>query len=134
MEHIQSNQIWDGAVPYVIGSPVSLPNCLTVHVHGMRVLRNRFQQIADALEPGGSGDMYEGLNEEETATLKEVTKMGFPPRAWFEYETIGDGSLTVLAPGVAMADPGYFQDFWKVPGYLGADPCSSAMLIKKGMY
>lgn len=31
-------------------------------------------------EPGGGGDMYAGLNEEEKAALKEVTKMGFPPK------------------------------------------------------
>ena len=37
-----------------------------------------------------------------------------------------DGSLPVLSPGVKMADPGYFTDFWTVPGYLGADPDSSA--------
>ena len=27
--------------------------------------------------------MYAGLNREEREALAEVTRMGFPPRAWF---------------------------------------------------
>ena len=37
--------------------------------------------VFDAMEPGGSGDMYAGLNDEERAVLAEVTRMGFPPPA-----------------------------------------------------
>ncbi|MFI4974340.1 MAG: hypothetical protein ACHP84_07380 [Caulobacterales bacterium] len=47
--------VWDGAVPFVMGSPVSLPNVFTVQAHAMRVLWDKFPQIVDALEPGGSG-------------------------------------------------------------------------------
>ena len=55
-----------------------------------------------------------------------MTPMGFPPLAWYPEANgfINDGSLPVLAPGVKMADPGFFADFWTVPGYLGADPNS----------
>ncbi len=127
MSCIENTHSWDGAVPYVIGSPVALPNCLTVRVHGLRILRNKLAKIADSLEPGGNGDMYAGLDEEEAATLKEITKMGMPPRAWYEYATMDDGALPVITPGVASTDPGYFHDFWTVPGYLGADPKSSAV-------
>ncbi|MDQ0916286.1 hypothetical protein [Paenibacillus sp. V4I5] len=118
--------IWDGAVPFVIGSPMAIPNVFTVRVHAMRILKDKFPAIIDALEPGGSGDMYAGLNEEERQALEEVTQMGFPPKAWFAYKEIGDGALTVLSPIVIKADPSYFEDFWTVPGYLGADPESSA--------
>ena len=49
--------------------------------------------------------------------------MGFPPRAWFNYKTIGEGAFPVLFPLVRMLDPTYFtHDFWTVPGYLGANP------------
>jgi len=126
MDCIERTNAFDGAVPYVIGSPVAIPNCFTVRVHALRILRNKLPQIVEALEPGGSGDMYAGLNDEERAALEEVTRFGFPPRSWFAYDAIGDGSLPVLAPGVAMRDPEYFQDFWSKPGYLGADPNSSA--------
>jgi hypothetical protein len=117
--------VWDGAVPFVIGSPVAIPNVFTARVHAMRILWDKFPAIIDALEPGGSGDMYAGLNEEERQALEEVTRMGFPPKAWFAYKEIGDGALTVLFPAVLRMDPSYFEDFWTVPGYLGADPDSS---------
>ena len=125
---IENTDAWEGAVPYVIGSPVSLPNTITMHVQGERVLRHAFPKILDALDAGGSGDMYAGLNADEAAMLREMTDMGFPPLAWYP-EAKGqfdDGSLPVLAPVVKMADPGYFSEFWTAPGYMGADPASTA--------
>ncbi len=113
--------VWDGVVPFVIGSPMSIPNVFSVRMHAMRVLDGKFPQIVDALEPGGSGDMYAGLNDEEAAALREVTRMGFPPKSWFGYETMGVHAFSVLYPGIVMADPGYFTDFWSKPGYLGHD-------------
>jgi len=121
--------VWDGAVPYVMGSPVAIPNVFAVRMHAMRILKNKFPQIIDALEPGGSGDMYAGLNDEEKEALREATKMGFPPQSWFRYKTLGIHGFLVLYHGVVMADPTYFtNDFWKVPGYLGYNPPAS--LIK----
>lgn len=129
MACIENTCAWDGAVPYVIGSPVSLPNTITLHVQGQRTLRHAFAKIVDALDAGGSGNMYEGLTEDEQKMLGEITAMGFPPRAWYlEAEGMTDpGALPVLSPGVKMADPQYFEDFWKVEGYLGADPQSNAV-------
>lgn len=128
MACIENTNAWDGAVPYVIGSPVSLPNTVTMHVKGQRDLRNVFERILDNIDAGGSGNMYDGLNGEEAATLRELTRFGFPPLAWF-FEAWGvylDGSVPVLLPGIKKADPGYFTDFWTVPGYEGADPASTA--------
>lgn len=129
MACIENTNAWDGAAPYVIGSPVSLPNTIMLHVQSQRSLRRVFGQIVDALDAGGSGNMYEGLNEDEAFMLKEIVNMGFPPRAWF-LEAAGqydDGALPVLAPGVKAKDPQYFEEFWNVPGYLGADANSSAV-------
>lgn len=126
MSCIENTDAFDGAVPFVIGSPVSLPNCLTVMAHGARLLRHCWPQIVDALEPGGSGDPYETLNEEEAAALREITLMGFPPRMCIVYGGTDDGSLPVLTPGVKTMDPAYFSDFWEKNGYLGAEPEGSA--------
>ena len=120
--------VWDGAVPFVQGTPVSIPNVFTVQSHAMRVLRNKFPLIVDALEPGGSGDMFAGLNAEERDALAEVTRMGFPPRAWFDVDRIRAGYTGVwsmLIDAVRKSDPEYFEDFWTVPGYLGADGSES---------
>ena len=129
MACIENTDAWDGAVPFVIGSPASLPNTITMHAQGQRVLRNCFQTIIHNLEPGGSGDMYQGLTKEEADMLRELTDMGFPPMAWYLEASgkIDDGSLPVLTPGVKHADSQYFQDFWTVPGYAGADANSSAV-------
>jgi hypothetical protein len=113
--------VWDGFVPYVIGSPMAIPNVFCVRMHAQRILRHRFDQIVDAVEPGGSGDMYEGLDPEERSALAEVTRMGFPPRSWFGHRTMGMHAFPVLYQGVTMADPSYFEEFWTEPGYLGHD-------------
>ena len=114
--------IWDGAVPYVLGSSMAIPNVFTVRMHAMRILDKKFPQIIDAVEPGGSGNVYAGLNAEETAALKEVTRMGFPVGSWYGYKTMGIHGFLVLYPGVVMADRKYFtEDFWNKPGYLGFD-------------
>ncbi len=128
MACIENTSAWDGAAPYVIGSPVSLPNTITMHVQGQRVLRNAFPQILDALDAGGSGDPYKELNQDEADMLRELTKMGFPPLAWYMEAkgVIDPGSLPVLMPGVKKMDPDYFIDFWTKPGYAGADPNSSS--------
>lgn len=121
-------EVWDGSLPFVHGSPVAIPYVFTVQAHAMRILGPKFPQIVDALDPGGSGDMYAGLDAEERAALEEVTRMGFPPRAWFHYERIAFGYTGVfssLVDFIVHGDPTYFEDFWTKPGYLGANPTKS---------
>jgi hypothetical protein len=133
--------VWDGVVPYVVGSPMAIPNVFSVRMHAMRILNDKFPQIIDALEPGGSGDMYAGLNEEEKAALMEVTKMGFPPNSWFGYKTMGVHGFRAIYSGMTMADRAYFQNFWTKEGYYGSKPPASLLKarlqktskIKKGI-
>jgi hypothetical protein len=127
MSCFENTNAWDGAVPYIIGSPMAIPNVFTVRAHALRVLRKKLPLIADAVEPGGSGDIYAGLNQEEREALEEVTKLGFPRRLWFSHEYVGFGALPLFVPTLEQIDPGYFKDFWTVPGYLGAEPNNSAV-------
>jgi hypothetical protein len=113
--------VWDGVVPYVIGSTMAIPNMFTVRMQALRVLRDKFPQIIDAMEPGGSGDPYAGLTPYEASVLREIDKMGFPMKSWFGYKTMGLHGFAALYGGVAAADPGFFTDFWTKPGYLGHD-------------
>ncbi len=117
--------VWDGFVPYVMGSPQSIPNCFTVRVNALRVLKDKWPSIIDAIEPGGSGDPSAGLSDEERAALEEATRTGFPPGAWFNYIPQGGGPLVLVASYVPLLDPTYLDDFWSKPGYLGTDPRSS---------
>lgn len=119
--------VWDGVVPYVIGSTMAMPNVFTVRIHAMRVLWDKFPQIIDAVDAGGSGDPYAGLNDEERSALHEVTSMGFPPQSWFGYKTMGVHGFAAIYPIIQMMDRKYFADFWTVPGYLGANPPESLL-------
>jgi hypothetical protein len=104
---------------------MAIPNMFTIRMHAQRVLRRCLDRIVDAIDPGGSGDMFEGLDAEEREALVEATRMGFPPRSWFGHRTMGMHAFPVLYQGMRMADPTYFEDFWTQPGYLGYDPTPS---------
>lgn len=118
--------VWDGAVPYVNGAPVSVPHNLTVRAHSMRVLRHRLQDVIAALQPGGSGDPYETLSAEEREALDDLFAFGFPKGALAGLNLLKDGALPILIGGMKAGDPGYFTDFWEKPGYAGADGTSDA--------
>jgi hypothetical protein len=116
--------VWDGFNPHVPGSPMAMPNVFSVRMHAMRILREKFSCVVDAYDVGGDPDSLD-LTDEERDALTEVTRMGFPPRSWFGWRTMGMHAFSVLYPAIQMIDPTYFTDFWTVAGYLGADPTSS---------
>jgi hypothetical protein len=96
----------------------------TVRMHALRILgkRSKFVAVMDAVDPGGSGDPFAELNEEERAALTEATSLGFPPRGWWNHATLTSGYFNNVAPLIPMLDPTYVDDFWTKPGYLGTDP------------
>ncbi|MGC5224978.1 hypothetical protein ACPW96_20625 [Micromonospora sp. DT81.3] len=116
--------VWDGFVPYVPGSPMAMPNVFSVRMHAQRILRDVFPSIVDAYDVGGDPAALD-LTAEQREALDEVTRMGFPPRSWFGWRTMGMHAFSVLYPGVMYMDPTFADDFWRVEGYLGADPASS---------
>jgi hypothetical protein len=119
--------VWDGVVPYVLGSPMAIPNVFSVRMNAMRILHDKLPQIIDAVDVGGSGDMYADLNEEEKEALREATNLGFPPQSWFGYKTMGIHGFIALYQGMRMADGQFFDDFWTIKGYLGANPTASLL-------
>ena len=123
----KTQNVWDGFLPFVLGSAHAIPSMFTIRQHAMRVLRRRgkLAGIVDALEPGGRGDPYAGLDAEEAAALREATLLGFPIRAWWDHEAMTSGYYANVAPITPMLDPTYVEDFWSKPGYLSTDPASS---------
>lgn len=117
--------VWDGGVPFVHGNDATLPSVFGVQAYAMRILRRKLPQIIDAIDPGSGRSMYEGLDAEERSALAEVTRLGCPPRTWFAFESSGAGAWPMLADNVVKWDPEYFEDFWKLPGYLGFNPPAS---------
>ena len=119
-----ATDVWDGSVPFVMGNPMAMPNTFSSQAYALRILNDKFAAIVDAIEPGGSGDMYAGLTTEQREVLAEVTRLGFPPKSWFDADRLARGYTgvwAVLADNIIRFDPEYFQDFWTVPGYLGYD-------------
>jgi hypothetical protein len=117
--------IWDGAVPFVLGSPMALPNVFSVRMYAMRVLGEKLAAIADAVDVGSNADPWAGLDDEQRAALTEVTKMGFPLPAWHTWRRLGMHAFALIYPGVRAADPAYFEEFWQRPGYEGYAPTPS---------
>ncbi|WP_224723974.1 PKD domain-containing protein [Paenibacillus vietnamensis] len=117
--------VWDGAVPFIPGTPTSIPHNFFIRGFARFVLADKAPQIADAVSPGGSGDPYAGLNEVERAVLKEVTKLGVPLRGWMDKRYIlglGDpAGLLGFGSAIKSFDPSYADDFWSKPGYLGTE-------------
>lgn len=113
--------VWDGVVPFVMGSNMAIPNMFTWRMRVIRLLGSKLDQVVDAASPGGSGDIYAGLTPLQADALREATRMGFKPEAWYAWRTMGVHGFAALYPGVVAADPSYFTDFWTKPGYLGHD-------------
>lgn len=114
--------VWDGAVPFVMGSPNAIPNVFGVRMHALRMLKDKMDDIIDALRPGGSGDPYATLTAEQRQALQECTRMGFPIQAWYGWPYMDAHGFIVLYKSLVMMDQQYFrEDFWNKPGYLGYD-------------
>lgn len=123
---VENTDVFDGAVPYVNGAPVSVPHNLTIRAHAMRVLRHKLGGIIERLQPWCDGDMYAGLNAEEVEALKDLLEFGFPKKAICSLPFMKDGALPILVGGIKRGDPEYFEDFWEKEGYAGADKNSDA--------
>ncbi|MEI2396176.1 PKD domain-containing protein [Paenibacillus phytohabitans] len=117
--------VWDGAVPFIPGTPTSIPNNFFIRAFARFVLADKAPQIADAVSPGGSGNPYAGLDEAERTVLQEVTKLGLPLRGWMDNRYIlaldDPNGLLGFGSVVKAFDPTYADDFWSKPGYLGTE-------------
>lgn len=125
--------VWDGAVPFVLGSPHAIPNGFAVRMNALRALHDKLPQIVDALEVGGSGDPLKGLNAYERAIWEETCRMGFPKRSWYGFRYMDLHGFVATYGGTTAFDPAYFeQDFWETPGYEGyEDPSIKANRIQQ---
>jgi hypothetical protein len=108
--------VWAGAAPHA-GGYLSTQWCAWAQAWLMA--RDRFPQIIDALEPGGSGRPLEGLTRAEREAVTDMFRRGYPRGAASQLAKFTPWAFTMYV--VLDEDPAYFQDFWTLPGYLGAD-------------
>ena len=114
--------VWDGVQPQCTGTSVDSQyhSFLWQAHYTMAISQEKRDAIAAAALPGGTGDIYAGLNEEEKSVLNELLAGGYP------LPVIGK-HFTRLIPlvdpiGLRPADPTYEDDFWSKPGYAGVNP------------
>jgi hypothetical protein len=117
-----TKDVWDGAVPFVMGSPNAIPNVFAVRMYALRILKDKMADIVDAMEPGGSGNPYLTLTAEQRQVLQECSRMGFPIKSWYGWQYMDAHGFIVLYKSLVTMDSQYFRDdFWNKPGYLGYD-------------
>ncbi len=114
--------IWDGVQPQCIGTSGDAPyhSFYWQALYTMAIPQAKRDAIAAAAVPGGTGDIYAGLNEEEKSVLNEFLAAGYP------LPIIGNHfkNLTPLVDpiDIRLFDPNYEDDFWSKPGYAGVNP------------
>jgi hypothetical protein len=115
--------VWDGVQSQCMG-PTGVASYHSFHwqaLYTMAIPQAKRDAIAAAAAPGGTGDIYAGLNEEEKSVLNEFISAGYPlPVIGNHYKNL---ALSLVDPvDIRMADPTYEDDFWSKPGYAGTNP------------
>jgi hypothetical protein len=110
--------VWDGDVSFVIGEASGSSLSLTL-AYWWLYCRHRRDDIIDACEPGGTGNPFAGMTDDERRALAAVYRGGWNRGA--ESQLWASASWMFGMSGLKENDSSYFDDFWDVPGYLGHD-------------
>ncbi len=120
LEHVPD--LWNGAVPFVVSNGVGR---MAMVLNAVRLLGPDAARVIDAIEPGGSGDPFDGLDGEQREALAALYRFGFPRGGEFSFapehavNNVTDGRMLMTL--LADFDAEYFRDFWSLRGYAGAD-------------
>jgi hypothetical protein len=128
MEHV--DDVWNGAVPFVVGPLTSFTVGTSMRVPRMinaggalaLLSTTSRAKVLDAVEPGGDDPLAE-LDAFERDAIDALFRSGFQREALFQYS--GNSLMNMIVPTwivmPLVRDPGYLDDFWSKPGYAGAD-------------
>jgi hypothetical protein len=126
--------VWDGVQPQCMG-PTGVATFHSFHWQAhytMAISQAKRDAIAAAAVPGGTGDIYAGLNDEEKSVLNEFISAGYPlPVIGNHFKSF----IPLVDPiDIRLADPTYEDDFWSKPGYAGANPPKYLQAAKVDSY
>jgi hypothetical protein len=126
--------VYDGALPFMGGGEIA-PHGTKDRIRGaqvmsfasmfnvQRILKEKLNDVIDAMAPGGSGDPYATLDTHQREELANLYRQGYP---------VGDEPMIAAPMGqmwlwTSISDllqeegPEYFEAFWTKPGYVGHD-------------
>jgi hypothetical protein len=126
--------VWDGALPFMGGGDID-EHGTTARVRGaqvmsfgamfnvQRVLRDKLEDVVDAMRPGGSGNPFTTLDTHQREELANLYRLGYPRGDEYMIgQPMGQIWLwSSMADDLMQQDPGYFEAFWTKPGYVGHD-------------
>jgi hypothetical protein len=113
--------VYDGVVPFMIPQPI-YPQMGSVVANASRTLHRKLAQIIDAVEPGGSGNPYAGLDIRERESLATLFAFGYPREAiWLVH-------MMAISGGRAVPDR-YVDAFWNAAAYEGAEGLLDDVLV-----
>jgi hypothetical protein len=128
------NGVYDGALPFMGGGNIDVygtrsrvrseqPIAFASMFNVQRLLGDRLESVVDAMQPGGSGNPFEGLSVHERDELQSLYRQGFPRGdEYMILKPMGQIWLwTSTADMLQTDDADYFEAFWTNPGYVGHD-------------
>jgi hypothetical protein len=128
--------VYAGALPFMGGGNVEdhgtksrvrseAPICFGSMFNVQRLLsrHGKLDGVIDAMQPGGSGNPFNGLTAHEREELANLYRLGYPRGDEFMIaHPMGQMWLwTSIAELLLEEDPDYFRAFWTRPGYIGHD-------------
>ena len=133
LEH--GDGVYDGALPFMGGGNVEpygsnsrvrseQPLSFGCMFNVQRLLRGeKLDRVIDAMQPGGSGNPFEGLSTHEREELSNLYRLGYPRGDEFMIaKPMGQIWLwSSIADMLLEEDADYFTAFWTKPGYVGFD-------------
>jgi hypothetical protein len=128
--------VYAGALPFMGGGNVEkhgtksrvrseAPICFGSMFNVQRLLsrNDTLKRVIDAVQPGGSGNPFDGLASHEREELANLYRLGYPRGDEFMIaHPMGQMWLwTSIAELLLEEDLDYFEAFWARPGYVGHD-------------
>lgn len=119
-EHLENlPDLFSGGVPQAWGM-ISAQHWSSYALAGA-LIGDKLDDVRDALEVGGSGDPYKGLNPQQAEALREFLGLGYPRDGLIQLGKEGWPAAPFIMYTIRDTDPEYFADFWSKPGYVGHD-------------
>lgn len=109
--------VYHGCTPQIIGSAPSAYSAMQRAI--LFLGPEKLKEVIDAVEPGGSGNPYATLNALQREALADLYRAGYPRGA--ENQLKHTRTIAFIYMALERSDPEYFDDFWNLPGYAGAD-------------